>query len=47
MDSNKEGRSSMKILLSTLLVASIFAFMLPATANVAEIEPFGDRKSVV
>src|SRR5712692_2183106 len=31
----------MKILLSALLVLSVFAFMLPATANVAEIEPLG------
>lgn len=38
---NKEGRSSMKVLLSTLLVLSVFAFILPSTGNVAEIEPLG------
>src|SRR2546425_35583 len=31
----------MKITLTALLALAVFAFMLPATANVAEIEPFG------
>jgi hypothetical protein len=38
---NQGGGSLMKIMLSTLLVLSVFVLMLPARGNAAEIEPFG------